>query len=606
MTRDMSGSVANDPFKAYQEATKVMSLKKRSSSRTVSGDEVKITVAGVRGGEAGAVLVSLGKEAQSGGMTTRSVQQSTDIARSTGSLATALSNLNLKVFSQDGTVLPIEDPTEVVQVLQGGLLRLDDAKEDLLQKAYLGINRSLPGEDDFESKGYTRRIIPRTYAFQKNVPLNLQILGEHAQDPPDSMRAQRKSAWKLLLASNKNSKRSTPRHQESTRHQDKHAERPTYQKSRYNPETRQEATLLTSTPQRANQYAKRNKETGMGPSRNFGPGLNSTSRPPDPYLAKILPLRIRSVANDPFKAYQEATKVMSLKKRSSSRTVSGDEVKITAGVRGGEAGAVLVSLGKEAQKRWYDDSQSTDIARSTGSLATAFVLPRWDCPSYRGSHGGGTGSSRRASSVAKNQWQSSTSNPPSLVGVEITARLKQKLQEIYSGTKNQLGIKTNMLNVPPTKVKARSYNYNINTSKSIKYAKRNKETGMETLPKAQARPVESSMRIFSFGLRVLFNLFVLLILSLAKILPLRIPGAMPELRPSIATEPHKHLGYDQKHHPLCRRSRLLHQTFGQPRPILTMGATSHLYKAEEESLTSHPNQRSYISNQDANPFTPSA
>ena len=40
---DMSGSVANDPFKAYQEATKVMSLKKRSSSRTVSGDEVKIT-----------------------------------------------------------------------------------------------------------------------------------------------------------------------------------------------------------------------------------------------------------------------------------------------------------------------------------------------------------------------------------------------------------------------------------------------------------------------------------------------------------------------------------------------------------------------------------
>ncbi|KAH0855476.1 hypothetical protein HID58_007971, partial [Brassica napus] len=73
---DMSGSVANDPFKAYQEATKVMSLKKRSSSRTVSGDEVKIT-------------------------------------GSRRSLATALSNLNLKVFSQDGTVLPIEDPTEV-------------------------------------------------------------------------------------------------------------------------------------------------------------------------------------------------------------------------------------------------------------------------------------------------------------------------------------------------------------------------------------------------------------------------------------------------------------------------------------------------------------
>ncbi|KAH0855478.1 hypothetical protein HID58_007973, partial [Brassica napus] len=223
------------------------------------------------------------------------------------------------------------------------------------------------------------------------------------------------------------------------------------------------------------------------------------------------------------------------------------------------------------------------------------------CPGSPGFH-------ESTTQVAKNQWQSSTSNPPSLVGVEITARLKQKLQEIYSGTKNQLGIKTNMLNVPPTKSQdeARSYNYNINTSKSIKYAKRNKETGMETLPKVHYNLYKLERhKQGHFGLRVLFNLFVLLILSLAKILPLRIPGAMPELRPSIATEPHKHLGYDQKHHPLCRRSRLLHQTFGQPRPILTMGATSHLYKAEEESLTSHPNQRSYISNQDANPFTPS-
>ena len=57
-------------------------------------------------------------------MTTRSAQQSADMARSAGSLAVALSNLNLNVFPQDGTVLPIGDPSEVVQVLQEGLLRV--------------------------------------------------------------------------------------------------------------------------------------------------------------------------------------------------------------------------------------------------------------------------------------------------------------------------------------------------------------------------------------------------------------------------------------------------------------------------------------------------
>ncbi|KAH0874813.1 hypothetical protein HID58_072175 [Brassica napus] len=46
-----------------------------------------------------------------------------------------------------------------------------------------------------------------------------------------------------------------------------------------------------------------------------------------------------------------------------------------------------------------------------------------------------------------------------------------------------------------------------------------------TSREAQARLVESSMRILGFGFWVLLNLFVLLILSLAKILPLRIPGS---------------------------------------------------------------------------------
>ncbi|KAH0898880.1 hypothetical protein HID58_048448, partial [Brassica napus] len=74
-------------------------------------------------GKAGAFSISSRKETQSGGVTTRSAQQSADMARSAGSLAVALSNLNLNVFPQDGTVLPIGDPSEVVQVFQGGLLR---------------------------------------------------------------------------------------------------------------------------------------------------------------------------------------------------------------------------------------------------------------------------------------------------------------------------------------------------------------------------------------------------------------------------------------------------------------------------------------------------
>ena len=119
----MAGGVANDPFMAYQEAAKVMSTKKGSSSRSAYGDEVMVT------GSRRSTVVKLepfpslpGKKPKSGGMTTRSVQQLADMARSVGSLAMALSDLNLNVFPQDSIVLPIGDPSEVVQVIQGGLL----------------------------------------------------------------------------------------------------------------------------------------------------------------------------------------------------------------------------------------------------------------------------------------------------------------------------------------------------------------------------------------------------------------------------------------------------------------------------------------------------
>ncbi|KAG2255606.1 hypothetical protein Bca52824_074900 [Brassica carinata] len=122
--RSLWRNVADDPFAAYQEAAKVMSVKNGSGSQTVSWDDVVVT------GSHRATVVKMepssslqGKKPKSGGVTTRSVQQSAEISRSAGSLATALSNLNLKVIPQDGTVLTIGDPSGVVQVLQGGLLR---------------------------------------------------------------------------------------------------------------------------------------------------------------------------------------------------------------------------------------------------------------------------------------------------------------------------------------------------------------------------------------------------------------------------------------------------------------------------------------------------
>ncbi|KAH0854479.1 hypothetical protein HID58_069209 [Brassica napus] len=126
---NMSEGTVNDPFAAYQEAAKVISAKKESARRgsasgTTSGDEVVIT------GSRQLVTVKMEppslaqtKKPQSGGIATRSSQQSVEATCSVGILATALSNLNLQVFPQDGTVLPPGEPSEVVHTLQWGLLR---------------------------------------------------------------------------------------------------------------------------------------------------------------------------------------------------------------------------------------------------------------------------------------------------------------------------------------------------------------------------------------------------------------------------------------------------------------------------------------------------
>ncbi|KAH0879488.1 hypothetical protein HID58_066882, partial [Brassica napus] len=57
------------------------------------------------------------KKSRGGRMATRSSKRSAEVAHSVGSLATALSNLNLQVFPQDGTILPSGEPLEVVQTI---------------------------------------------------------------------------------------------------------------------------------------------------------------------------------------------------------------------------------------------------------------------------------------------------------------------------------------------------------------------------------------------------------------------------------------------------------------------------------------------------------
>ncbi|KAG5414853.1 hypothetical protein IGI04_002420 [Brassica rapa subsp. trilocularis] len=85
------------------EAAKVMSAKKGSASRTVSRDDLMITssrrVATVKIKRSALVQT---KKSRDGGMATRSSRQSVE----------------------DGTILPSGEPSEVVKVLQGGLLRV--------------------------------------------------------------------------------------------------------------------------------------------------------------------------------------------------------------------------------------------------------------------------------------------------------------------------------------------------------------------------------------------------------------------------------------------------------------------------------------------------
>ncbi|KAG5375952.1 hypothetical protein IGI04_040548 [Brassica rapa subsp. trilocularis] len=141
---NMSGNTSNDPFAAYQEAAKVMSSKKGSASRTVSVDDLMITssrrVVTVKIEHSALVKT---KKSRGGGMATRSLRQSAEVAHSVGNLATALSNLNVQTISQlfhFGEQLSIE----------GSLVsreELDDLKRQVLEETAQRVAREMEIRD---------------------------------------------------------------------------------------------------------------------------------------------------------------------------------------------------------------------------------------------------------------------------------------------------------------------------------------------------------------------------------------------------------------------------------------------------------------------------
>ncbi|KAL0886264.1 hypothetical protein Bca101_010247 [Brassica carinata] len=82
---------------------------------------------------------SQGRNTRGGRVMTRASHQSADMGRSVGTLAKALTNLNLSVFPRDGTILPVGDTSEVIQTVTrlfhlGERLSTEDAsfvREDL-------------------------------------------------------------------------------------------------------------------------------------------------------------------------------------------------------------------------------------------------------------------------------------------------------------------------------------------------------------------------------------------------------------------------------------------------------------------------------------------
>ncbi|KAG2304744.1 hypothetical protein Bca52824_033395 [Brassica carinata] len=99
---DTAGGGVEDPMTAFKRSADAISVKRGVIDTNASDDE---------------------ERKSRGRVTTRSAQQSSGAERTYDGFSGVLADLNAKVFPQDQTLLPDEDPSEVIQTIQGGLHR---------------------------------------------------------------------------------------------------------------------------------------------------------------------------------------------------------------------------------------------------------------------------------------------------------------------------------------------------------------------------------------------------------------------------------------------------------------------------------------------------
>ncbi|KAL0716279.1 hypothetical protein Bca4012_065601 [Brassica carinata] len=119
----MAGGDKEDPITAFKRAADALSAKRGITGGIVSDDKVVIT------GSRRKMMVKVEATSSAHGKTlrdrttTRFLPQSSGAEQTPGRLSSILADLNSKVFPQDQILLSSDDPSEVIQTIQGGLLR---------------------------------------------------------------------------------------------------------------------------------------------------------------------------------------------------------------------------------------------------------------------------------------------------------------------------------------------------------------------------------------------------------------------------------------------------------------------------------------------------
>ncbi|KAG2306546.1 hypothetical protein Bca52824_026294 [Brassica carinata] len=120
----MAGGDKEDPITSFKRAADALSAKRGITGGVVSDDEVVITRSRRRMMvKAEAISFSHGRKLRDR-TTMRSPPQSSGAEQTPDGLSNILADLNSKVFPRDHTLLSSDDHPEVIQKIQGGLLRV--------------------------------------------------------------------------------------------------------------------------------------------------------------------------------------------------------------------------------------------------------------------------------------------------------------------------------------------------------------------------------------------------------------------------------------------------------------------------------------------------